>query len=73
MSIVRIGNGCGFWGDSPEGPYQLLASGRLDYLTLDYLAEVALSILTKQMRKNPEAGFAYDFVEVLERIAPLWR
>jgi Acyclic terpene utilisation family protein AtuA len=73
MSTVRIGNGCGFWGDSPEGPYQLVSRGKLDFLTLDYLAEVALSILTKQMRKNPEAGFAYDFVEALERIGPLWR
>ncbi len=72
MSNVKIGNGCGFWGDSPEGPYQLMKAGILDYLTLDYLAEVALSVLTKQMRRNPNAGFAYDFVEVLERISPLW-
>jgi len=73
MGTVRIGNGCGFWGDSPEGPYQLVSRGKLDFLTLDYLAEVALSILTKQMRKNPETGFAYDFIEVLDRIGPLWR
>jgi hypothetical protein len=73
MKTVRIGNGSGFWGDSPEGPYQLMASGQVDYLTMDYLAEVALSVLTKQMRRDPDAGYAYDFVEVLDRIAPLWR
>jgi len=73
MGIVRIGNGSGFWGDSPEGPWQLVNAGGLDFLTMDYLAEVALSVLTKQMRRNPEAGFAYDFVEVLDRIGPLWR
>jgi len=73
MGIVRIGNGSGFWGDSPEGPYQLVAAGGLDYLTMDYLAEVALSVLTKQMRRDPAAGYAYDFIEVLDRIAPLWR
>jgi hypothetical protein len=72
MSAVRVGNGSGFWGDSPEGPYQLMQLGRLDYLTADYLAEVALSVLTKQRQRNPEMGYAYDFVEVLERIAPLW-
>lgn len=73
MAVVRIGNGSGFWGDTPEGPYQLMAAGGLDYLTMDYLAEVALSVLTKQMRRNPEAGYAYDFIEVLDRIGPLWR
>ena len=40
----------------------------LDFLTMDYLAEVALSVLTKQMRRNPDAGYAYDFIEVLDRI-----
>jgi len=73
MGIVRIGNGSGFWGDSPEGPYQLMKAGGLDFLTMDYLAEVALSVLTKQMRRNPDAGYAYDFIEVLSRIGPLWR
>ena len=73
MGKVRIGNGSGFWGDSPEGPYQLMQLGRLDYLTADYLAEVALSVLTKQRQKNPKMGYAYDFIEVLERVGPLWR
>ena len=73
MTVVRIGNGCGFWGDSPEGPYQLMRAGGIDYLTMDYLAEVALSVLTKQMRRDPARGYAHDFIEVLDRIAPLWQ
>jgi hypothetical protein len=73
VTVVRIGNGCGFWGDSPEGPYQLMKAGGIDYLTMDYLAEVALSVLTKQMRRDPARGYAHDFIEVLDRIAPLWR
>jgi len=73
VNTVRIANGCGFWGDSPEGPYQHMKAGGIDYLTMDYLAEVALSVLTKQMRRDPSKGYAADFIEVLERIAPLWR
>ena len=41
-NIIRIGNGQGFWGDSIDAPINLAKGGSLDYLTLDYLAEVSL-------------------------------
>src|SRR3954470_8218403 len=73
MTPVRIGNGCGFWGDNLDAPILLARDGRLDYLTLEYLAELTMSILALQKRRNPEAGFASDFLDVLERLAPLLR
>ena len=59
---VRIGSGAGFWGDSPEGPRQLVESGGIDYLVLDYLAEITMSILARMKAKNPDLGYATDFV-----------
>ncbi|PIE21922.1 MAG: ATPase [Planctomycetota bacterium] len=68
--IVRIANGQGFWGDSILGPVRLLREGPLDYLTLDYLAEVTMSILQKQKARRPERGYATDFVAMLDRLLP---
>jgi hypothetical protein len=68
---VRIGNGCGFWGDNLDAPIQLAQNGRLDYLTLEYLAELTMSILALQKQRDPKAGFATDFLDVLERLAPI--
>src|SRR3954470_21025950 len=68
---VRIGNGCGFWGDSVDAPVLLAEQGELDYLTLEYLAELTMSILALQKARDPQAGFAGDFVEVLGRLAPV--
>jgi hypothetical protein len=68
--IVRIANGQGFWGDSVEAPVRLVREGPLDYLTLDYLAEVTMSILQKQKRKDPRAGYATDFVDLIRRTLP---
>ena len=65
--MIRIANGQGFWGDSLEAPLQQLRGGPLDYLTLDYLAEVTMSILQKQKARDPRMGFAYDFVQMLGR------
>lgn len=65
---VRIGNGQGFWGDSMLGPVQLATRGEIDYLTMDYLAEVTMSILRKARNRQPSAGYATDFPEVLERV-----
>ena len=48
MRRVRIGNGCGFWGDNLDAPIHLARDGRLDYLTLEYLAELTMSILAVQ-------------------------
>src|SRR4051794_30763708 len=71
MDTVRIGNGCGFWGDNLDAPVRLAERGRLDYLTLEYLAELTMSILAVQKQRNPDAGFATDFLDVLDRLAPL--
>ncbi|MDX9974213.1 MAG: acyclic terpene utilization AtuA family protein [FCB group bacterium] len=71
---LRIGNAQGFWGDAPDAPARLLSQQpSLDYLTLDYLAEVSLSIMAQQRKRNPEAGYAADFVEVVRSLAPFWR
>ena len=67
---VLIANGQGFWGDSILGPVRLVREGPLDYLTLDYLAEVTMSILQKQRSRRPEMGYATDFVRMLERLLP---
>jgi hypothetical protein len=71
MKRVRIGNGCGFWGDNLDAPVALAEGGRLDYLTLEYLAELTMSILALQKARNPDAGYAHDFLDVLERLGPL--
>ncbi|MFT5288699.1 MAG: hypothetical protein ACI82F_000756 [Planctomycetota bacterium] len=70
---VRIANGQGFWGDSILGPVRLVEEGPLDYLTLDYLAEVTLSIMQKQRSRRPDAGYATDFVRLIDRILPRMR
>jgi hypothetical protein len=65
--MIRIANGQGFWGDSLEAPLEQMRRGPLDYLTLDYLAEVTMSILQKQRSRDPRAGYARDFVEMIGR------
>lgn len=67
---VVIGNGQGFWGDSARGPMQLVSGGGVDYVTMDFLAEVTMSIMQKLRARNPEAGYASDFVTQLEQILP---
>jgi len=66
--MIRIANGQGFWGDWLEGPVRLVDGGPLDYLTLDYLAEVTMSILQKQRRRDPSLGYARDFPPLIARI-----
>jgi hypothetical protein len=70
MSVVRIGNGAGFWGDNLDAPVVLAERGDLDYLTLEYLAELTLSILAYQRSKDPATGYATDFLDVLARLPP---
>ena len=68
---IRIGNGAGFWGDNLDAPFLLARDGKLDVLTLEYLAELTLGILSHQRVKDPAAGFVTDFPELLDRLAPL--
>lgn len=71
--MIKIGNGQGFWGDSPSAPVNLVKQvPDLDYLTLEYLAEVSLSIMAIQKEKNPNMGYARDFLDTLEELAPFW-
>ncbi len=70
---VLIANGQGFWGDSLLGPIRLVNEGPLDYLTLDYLAEVTMSIMQKLKSRDPSAGYATDFVEMARRVLPQCR
>src|SRR5579862_9069626 len=67
--MIRIANGQGFWGDWLEAPVRLVDGGPIDYLTLDYLAEVTMSILQKQRQQDPQLGFARDFPPLIGRIA----
>src|SRR5436305_11431963 len=59
--MIRIANGQGFWGDSLQAPLDQIRRGPIDYLTLDYLAEVTMSILQKQRSRDPRSGYARDF------------
>jgi hypothetical protein len=67
---IRIGNGCGFWGDNLDAPIELAKNGRLDVLTLEYLAELTMSILALQKQRDANAGYASDFLDVLGRLGP---
>ena len=67
---VLVANGQGFWGDSILGPIRLVREGQLDYLTLDYLAEVTMSIMQKLRSRDPSKGYATDFVRLIDRILP---
>jgi hypothetical protein len=60
---LRIGGASGFWGDSSVGAPQLVNSGLIDVLVFDYLAETTMAILVAAQRKNPDAGYATDFVD----------
>ena len=67
---VRIAAGQGFWGDWLEAPVRQVRGGPIDYLMMDYLAEVTMSIMQKQKSRDPSAGYARDFVPLMERILP---
>jgi hypothetical protein len=68
--MIRIANGQGFWGDWLEAPVRLVERGPIDYLALDYLAEITMSILQKQRQADPHLGYARDFPPLVARIAP---
>ncbi|HEV8139510.1 MAG TPA: acyclic terpene utilization AtuA family protein [Pyrinomonadaceae bacterium] len=67
---VRIAAGQGFWGDLPDAPVRQVEGGPIDYLMLDYLAEVTMSIMQKQKARDPNAGYARDFVPLMKAILP---
>ena len=67
---IRIASGQGFWGDLIEAPYWQVTSGDIDYLVMDYLAEVTMSILQKQKNKDPQLGYARDIPPLMRRILP---
>ncbi|MFV1884658.1 MAG: acyclic terpene utilization AtuA family protein [Balneola sp.] len=68
--FIRIASGQGFWGDLPIAPVNQVKNGPVDYLVMDYLAEVTMSIMQKQKMRNPEWGYARDFVGVIDQILP---
>jgi hypothetical protein len=68
--VVRVAAGQGFWGDWLEAPVRQVKGGPIDYLMMDYLAEVTMSIMQKQKSRDPKAGYARDFVPLMERILP---
>ena len=67
---IRIASGQGFWGDLPNAPIEQVKNGPIDYLVMDYLAEVTMSIMQKQKMRNENYGYARDFVEVIEAVLP---
>lgn len=66
--MLRIANAAGFLGDWIDAPRRLVERARIDYLTLEYLAELTLSILARAREKNPQLGYAEDFLEVLRSL-----
>uniref|UniRef100_UPI0030EF4A2A acyclic terpene utilization AtuA family protein n=1 Tax=Symmachiella dynata TaxID=2527995 RepID=UPI0030EF4A2A len=73
MTSIRVGNAAGFWGDNLDAPRLLCESGQLDYLTLEYLAELTLSILAHLKSRDHNAGFVSDFPTVVESLIPQLR
>ena len=67
---IRIGNAQGFWGDSVDAPINMLRGGPIDYITMDYLAEVTMSIMQKQKLRSPDRGYATDFVQFIDAVLP---
>ena len=67
---IKIASGQGFWGDLPNAPINQVKKGKIDYLVMDYLAEVTMSIMQKQRMRNGKFGYARDFVDVVESILP---
>ena len=68
MKTIRIGGGQGFWGDSPDAAIHMIHEGNLNYMSCDYLAELTLSIMQRQKLKNPKAGYARDFIDLINKI-----
>ncbi len=63
--VVRIGGASGYWGESDMAVPQFLSAGGLDYIVFDYLAEITMSIMARARAKNPDLGYATDFVSAV--------
>ncbi len=70
MKTIRIANGAGFLGDWLDAPRRLVERAAVDYLTIEHLAELTMSILARQREKDPEAGYAEDFLDILRSLVP---
>src|SRR5688572_3381844 len=70
MPPIRIANGAGFLGDWLDAPRRLVESAEIDYLTIEHLAELTMSILARQREKNPAAGYAADFLDIVRSLVP---
>ena len=68
--VVRVAAAQGFWGDSLDAPRRQVEGGPVDYVMLDYLAEVTMSILQKQKERDPRMGYARDFIGAIESMLP---
>lgn len=68
---IRIASGQGFWGDLVDAPYKQATGGPVDYIMMDYLAEVTMSILQKQKLKDPNLGYARDIPVLMQRLLPV--
>ena len=69
MKKVAIGGGQGFWGDSPDAAIHMIRNADIQYMGCDYLAELTLSIMERQKLKNPQAGYARDFIGLMKEVA----
>ncbi|MFI5236996.1 MAG: acyclic terpene utilization AtuA family protein [Ignavibacteriales bacterium] len=68
---IKIASGQGFWGDLIDAPYQQVTKGDIDYLVMDYLAEVTMSIMQKQKSRDPKLGYATDLIDLMKKILPI--
>ncbi|MCB0281780.1 MAG: DUF1446 domain-containing protein [Calditrichae bacterium] len=69
--FIRIASGQGYWGDRFDAPIDQVKEGPIDYLVMDYLAEVTMSIMQKQKSRDPHLGYAKDFIPLMETLLPL--
>ena len=68
---LRVANASGYWGDDPGALARQIRGGPLDYVTLDFLAEITMSIMQKQRARDPKSGYARDFIAQVESALPL--
>ena len=70
-SSIRIANAGGYWGDDLGAFKRQVERGPVDYVTLDFLAEITMSIMQKQRARDPEMGFARDFIAQVDQTLEL--